>query len=262
MNPFHAKFLQKTERVTNNEEYVDKIGTQNVLFVGGCRSFVFNMMFEELTKHVPQFESFGYGALAVHIPINVQKFTGPTEKMKQAFENADYIVCEQVRTYSYLNTSPKCEESIFKSFNIKDSCKILQIPNSEIVYFYNDILNHYAYSQQEINGLTDEKSVENIVTIKNHNLKRLVDHCIKYEFPLLAEFIQQNIHKVRLFNVINHPNNCVMAKQFEEMIGKLFGYQLDDCMLNVLSSIRVFDDDKGTQMVEMDYQTGFDRNVV
>ena len=40
-----------------------------------------------------------------------------TDNLKYVVENADYIVCEQIRNYSFLNSSTKCEQNIFNNFN-------------------------------------------------------------------------------------------------------------------------------------------------
>ena len=81
--------------------------------------------------------------------------------LKYVVENADYIVCEQIRNYSFLNSSTKCEQNIFNNFNIKSNCKILQIPNLDLRYYRNDLI----YENKE-----DINNIEIVRAIKKENL--------------------------------------------------------------------------------------------
>ena len=73
--------------------------------------------------------------------------------MIDVIENADIIVCEQIRNYNILNTSKNCHQNIFNNFNIKKNCKIIQIPNLEFRYFYNDI------KPREISEISEIKQI-------------------------------------------------------------------------------------------------------
>jgi hypothetical protein len=243
----YIKEFQKYDGLINDDIYHKKIGAQNILFIGGCRCIVYSILFEEICKNVPYFirGQFGFATVAVHIInlLNRQK----TNNLKYIIENADYIVCEQTRKYSFLNSSTNCEQNIFNNFKIKDNCKILQIPNLELKYYSND-LNY--------------KNKEDINNIKQENLKKFIEHCKKYEFNNLCTYIENNINNERLFSTSNHPCNNLLLELFKELIQKIFGQQLEESVLNILRNVRIFDDDVNrTNINEIDYQTGLSRNI-
>ena len=116
MNNYLDKF-QKIEKLVHDDIYHYKIGASNILFIGGCRCFVYSILFSELCNYIPYFihAQFGFGVIAVHI-IDLLK-REKTNSIKFIVENADYIVCEQIRNYKFLNTSIECEENIFNSLS-------------------------------------------------------------------------------------------------------------------------------------------------
>jgi hypothetical protein len=245
--------FQKYEKLVKDDIYHEKIGASNILFIGGCRCFIYSILFLETCKYVPYFihAQFGSGVIAVHI-IDLLK-RQKTNNIKYVIENADYIVCEQIRNYSFLNSSEKCEQNIFNNFKIKDNCKIIQIPNLELRYYKN----HLIYNNPD-----DCINIDIISRLKDKNLKDFVDHCKKYEFYKLAEYIEKNINEKRLFSTHNHPNNILLLELFKELIEKLFGQQLKEPILNILKQVKIFDND-GTacKIEEIDYQLGLSRNI-
>jgi Ni,Fe-hydrogenase I large subunit len=94
---------------------------------------VYSIFFEELCKHTPYLKNvqYGIGAIAVHIlhVYNLHK----TPNLTSVIENADIIVCEQIRHYDMLNTT-ECEQNMFNNFNIKPTCKVISVPNLECQY--------------------------------------------------------------------------------------------------------------------------------
>lgn len=197
--------------LTKNDIYVIKNGHSNVLFLGGCRTFVYIMFFEEICKHMPYFihAQFGIQTIAVHI-IDLLK-RGKTNNMKNAIENADIIICEQSRNYNILNTSKKCVENIFNNFNIKSNCKIVQVPNLE--YF---------------------KNTENVIDID-----RLTTHCKKYGFNNVSNMIINNPIE-KLFVTSNHPKNVLLLEAFKELFYICFDQKIPFNILVKLSIIEVF----------------------
>ena len=85
--------FQKYNNLVSDDIYYSKIGASNILFIGGCRSFVYAIFFEELCKYVPYFKhaQFGFAAIGVHI-IDIYK-RSKTNNLTYVIENADYIVC-------------------------------------------------------------------------------------------------------------------------------------------------------------------------
>jgi hypothetical protein len=244
----------KTVIINKGDIYKKKIGASNILFIGGCRSFAYSILFEEICRYVPYFihAQFGFGAIAVHI-IDLLK-REKTDNLKCVIEGADYIVCEQIRNYSFLNSSEKCEHNIFNSFKIKDNCKIIQIPNLELRYYSKDL----NYNNQD-----DFKNIEIVNSIKQTNLKKIIEHCETYDFYNLAEYIKKNINEIRLFSTFNHPYNCLILELFKELIEKLFEQKLKEPILNILKQVRIFDDDgNGTKIEEIDYQLGLSREII
>ena len=197
--------------LTKDDIYVIKKGHSNVLFLGGCRTFVYIMFFEELCKHMSYFihAQFGIQTIAVHI-IDLLKRT-KTDNMRNVIENADIIVCEQMRNYNGLNTSKKCVENIFNNFNIKSNCKIIQVPNLE--YF---------------------KNAGNVIDID-----RLTTHCKKYGFNYVSNMIINNPIE-KLFVTCNHPKNILLLEAFKEICNICFDQKIPLNILANLSIIEVF----------------------
>ena len=250
----YIKEFQKCEKLVKDDIYHKKIGAQNILFLGGCRSFVYSILFQEICKYIPYFihGQFGYSTIGVHI-INLEH-RDKTNNLKYVIENADYIVCEQIRNYSFLNSSNKCEQNIFNSFNIKPNCKILQIPNLELRYYSNDLI---------YDNNSDINNIDIVTKLKQENLNKFIEHCKKYDFNKLSDYIEKNINNQRLFNTFNHPNNNLILELFKEFIEKMFGQQLEENQLNILKNIRIFDNDSnGTKIIDIDYETGLLKNII
>ena len=246
--------FQKYDKLVHDNIYHSKIGASNILFIGACRSYVYAIFFEEICKYLPYFQNaqFGFSVIGVHI-IDLLK-RSKTNNLKYIIENADYIVCEQIRNYGFLNTSKNCEQNIFNNFDIKEHCKIIQIPNLEFRYYSNDLIYDNSHN---------EDIIESVITIKQQNLKKFLEHCRKYEFYKLSEYIEQNINKERFFNTFNHPNNCLILELYNELIEKLFEQKLKEPMLNILKKIKIFDNDvNGTKITEIDYHLGISRSIV
>ena len=250
----YNNIFQKYNNLVNDDIYHSKVGASNILFIGGCRSFVYAIFFEELCKYVPYFKhaQFGFAAIAVHIMDIHKRYK--TNNLTYVIENADYIVCEQIRNYNILNTSKNCEQNIFNNFNIKKNCKIIQIPNLDFRYYNNELIYD---SSDNINN------IHIVNTIKQQNLKHFLEHCNKYEFYKLSKYIKENINCKRLFNTFNHPNNCLILELFNELIEILFQQKISDNLITIFKQITIFDNDpNNTKITEIDYQLGLLRNIV
>ena len=177
-----------------------------------------------------------------------------TNNLTYVIENADYIVCEQIRNYNILNTSKNCHQNIFNNFNIKKNCKIIQIPNLDFRYYSNELIYD---NSDNINNI----HIVNI--IKQQNLKNFLEHCNKYQFYKLSKYIKENINSERLFNTFNHPNNCLILELFNELIEILFQQKISDNLKLILKKITIFDNDpNNTKITEIDFQLGLSRTIV
>jgi hypothetical protein len=237
------------DNLVKTDIYLYKKGHTNILFIGGCRSFCYQIYFEELCKNQEWFlnAQFGTSVIGVHI-IDLCK-RNKTENMAYVIENADIIICEQVRNYNILNTSKKCDDNIFKNFNIKENCKIINIPNLELRYYKNDIsFNH----------------IDEIAILKKQNLTNFINSCKKYNFKELADYVSININKRRLFIQHNHPSNCLILEFFKELIKIVFQQNIQDNVLNILNDIKIFDTDyiNRTIIDNYDYICGLEDNIV
>jgi hypothetical protein len=238
---YNAQFV-KYDQLVHNDIYCSKIGASNILFMGGCRSYIYAIFFEELCKRVPWFQhaQHGFGAVGVHIMELVKRTKNKTPNLIRAIENADYIVCEQSRNYNILNSSPNCDQNIFNNFKIKDTCKIIQIPNLELKYYVTEL------------NVSNE-NFERIKEIKRDNLNRFINHLNKYNFNKLATYVENNINVKRLFVTYNHPCNHLLLELFKELIEKLFNKELSVDVICALEHVQIFDND-GTKckIVRMD----------
>ena len=206
MNRFSERF-QYLERLSNTNTYTINKGNLNSVFLGVCRSIYLCICFDELCKHLSYFQraQFGLSTIAVYQMGTEMK----NQNIINTVENADIIVCEQLRSYKELNTSVKCQQNIFNSFNIKQNCKIIQIPNLE---YYEE----------------------------KYDLTILVNQCKKYNFNKVAEYIYNNIENKKLFVTYNHPSNSLMLEFFKELCEICFNQQLPKEIIHELNKILIF----------------------
>jgi len=250
---YSKKFIYFNELV-QNDVYIYKKGAANILFIGGCRSYAYAIYFEEICKYVPWFKhaQFGISAIGVHI-IDLLK-RQKTKNIINVIENADIIICEQIRNYNFLNTSNKCEQNIFNNFNIKPQCVVVQVPNLEFRYYYKEL---------EFENLDDANDNNKVKLIKEINLNKFIENCRKYNFEQFGEYILKNINNKRLFVSFNHPCNETILEAVKLIVKNGFNQELLQPILNILQSIRIFDDDKtsNTCITSQDYELGLNRNV-
>lgn len=212
-------YVQKFSALdTNNQNdiYVIKPGATNVLFIGGCRSMVYSIFFEELCKHNSYLKNAQYGIAVIGVHVlqvcNIKK----TKRLTHVIENADIIVCEQIRNYDMLNTSNKCEQNLFNNFSVKPNCQIINVPNLECDY--------------------------NTVSSKMQNISRLVNHCKKYNFEKLANYINANSNNMHLLLIhYNHPSNVLFCQLMKELIETNFEVIIDYQLMSVMQRIKIFD---------------------
>ena len=240
--------------LVKDDVYIYKKGAANVLFLGGCRSYAYAIYFEEICKYIPWFKhaQFGISVIAVHI-IDLLK-RQKTQNLINVIENADIIVCEQIRHYSFLNTHKKCEQNIFNNFNIKPHCVVVQVPNLEFSYYYNELTFENA----------DDKNDDNKVKLlKEKNLNKFVECCREYNFAQFGEYILNNINNRRLFVSSNHPCNHTILEAVKLIIKNGFNQELLPPILRILQQIRIFDGDLNTKSIitSKDYELGLTRSV-
>jgi hypothetical protein len=242
-------------QLVENDLYIYKKGATNVLFIGGCRSYAYAIYFEKICNYVPWFKNaqFGISVIAVHV-IDLLK-RQKTQNMINVIQNADIILCEQIRNYSFLNTSKKCDQNIFNNFNIKPECVVIQVPNLELRYYYNELIFENA----------DDKNDDNKVKLlKEKNLNKFVECCKEYNFAQFGEYILNNINNIRLFVSCNHPCNDTILEAVKVIIKNGFNQELLPPILKILHHIRIFDDDFNTRSIicSKDYELGINRSVV
>lgn len=248
---FVEKF-NKYNSLVQDDIYHSKIGASNILFIGGCRSYVYAIFFEEICKYVPYFKhaQFGFATIGVHIIDLLRR--QKTQNLCYVFENADFIVCEQIRNYSFLNTSKNCEQNIYNNFKIKDTCKIIQIPNLEFRYLYNDIKQ----------GNNNDDNIDEMKKIRETNFNNMIKYCKKYNFNNLASFISAKINDERLFITVNHPCNNIILELIKELCNNLFDQKLLQPIINILKTIQIFEDDNNKTIIDkIDYEMGINNFV-
>jgi hypothetical protein len=210
--------FNKLSDLVDKDIYVNKTRAQNILFLGGCRSYVYSIFFEEICNYNLYLKNAQFGTSVIGVHTIAFNKTEKTQNIKSTIENADIIVCEQIRNYNFLNTSKNCDQNIFNNFSLKENCKIVNVPNLECNYYH----------------INDEVT-------KLGNLKNLTDHCKKYNFEKLSNFILDNINKTQLFVTFNHPSNVLFCEFIKELMENHFNLKLQSPMLNILSNIKIFD---------------------
>lgn len=206
--------MMEYDTLVKKDIYIKKNGCANVLFIGGCRSFAYALIFEEYCKHDSWFSNaqFGISAIGVHIIDFLKR--NKTSSMIDVFKNADFIICEQMRKYSFLNTSTSCELNIFNSFELKPTCKIIQVPNLELHIDNNEI-------------------------ITKQNVEYFINHCNKYSFLNVSEYVTKNINN-DLFKTYNHPTTELMIEVFRRIIELGFNRTIEPTVLFHLKKITIF----------------------
>ena len=191
----HLERFYRIENLSKNDTYIITRGRSNILFLGSCRTIVLAMFFEEICKSVPFFKNaqFGIQTMATYCVNSKIK----TNNMNNTIENADIIVCEQLRNQNILNTHTKCEDNIYNNFNLKPNCRIIQIPN----------LHYYLDTQNRI------------------DIKRLTDHCTKYGFISVSNTVA-NVPIKKLFATPRHPTNILILELLLEMCITHFNQRL------------------------------------
>ena len=245
-------YLQKMtyyNDLTTNDTYIHKTGAQNILFIGGCRSFVYAIYLEEICKISQYFKNaqFGFAAIGVHV-INLLKRT-KTINMTNVIENADIIICEQIRKYNILNTSENCEQNVFNNFKIKPTCKIIKIPNLEFRYYKNDLVLH-------------NDNIDEIKIAKEESLNKFIVFLKKYGFNNFSKYILNNINSRRLFITLNHPSSYTILEFICELCENVWQQKLSSNTISILNKIQIFDQDFNnmTKISIEDYKLGLDSN--
>jgi len=190
------------DNLVKEDIYIKKIGAINILFIGGCRSFAYAIYFEDLCEYNPWYTNAQYGISAIGVHLISYLKRNITKNMTTVIENADIIVCEQIRNYSFLNTSTSCETNLFNSFNLKKNCKIINLPNLEI----------------------------------KSNLLSLSEYCKIYSFNKLSNYIKEIPN---LFITYNHPSNNLLVEFMKEFFELYFQKISDTDILN-LSKTKIF----------------------
>lgn len=199
------------ETLSKTDTYIITHGHSNILFLGSCRTIVLAMFFEEICKSVRFFKNAQFGISTISTYLIDTKIK--TDNMKNVIENADIIVCEQLRKQNILNTHTKCEDNIYNNFNIKPNCRIIQIPN----------LHYYMVDTQNIIDIT-----------------RLTNHCTKYGFIHVSNMIT-NFPIDQLFATYNHPKNILMIELLVEMCKIHFNQRLPIHLLIELNKCKTIE---------------------
>ena len=186
------------DKLVKNDIYIKKTGDTNILFIGGCRSFAYAIYFEDVCKYNSWFKNAQYGisAIGVHI-IDLLKIN-KTKNMIDVIENADIIVCEQIRNYSFLNTSKNCEINLFNSFNLKKNCKIINLPNLEIKSNLLSLSEYCkVYSFNKVSNYIKEMSESDLFVTYNHPCGNLLVEFMKEFFELY--FQKTDVQLIKIF---------------------------------------------------------------
>lgn len=244
----YIKHFDDIDKLVHNDTYIINNGTTNIVFIGGCRTYALSIYLKECFDLIPYFRHAQYGiaVIGVHI-IDLHK-RNKTTNMINVIQNADIIICEHIKHYSFLNTLSLCEKNIYNNFNIKSNCKVILIPNLELKFYINEL----SCNIQDKNE---------IISHKNENLKKFLLNLKNCNADELCDFIENNIYKIRLFCTFNHPTFILLIYTCKFIFKKTFNYVLPDDILNKLNKIKIFDNNNNTQLVELDYELGIDRCV-
>lgn len=244
----YLNIFQNIDKQNHDDNYIMNNGASNILFIGGCRCYVLSIYFKKICEIIPWFAHAQYGisVIGVHI-VDLYK-RDKTSNLTNTIENADIIMCECIKHYSFLNTINTCEQNIYNNFNLKKGCKIIMIPNLELRYYVNDILKN---------------TEEDFIIEQNKNLTKILDNCKKLNCIELSDYIEENIKKIRLFATHNHPTYYLFNILFKEMINNTFNYVLEDNIIEQLKEIKIFEiDANSTKIIELDYKLGLDRSII
>lgn len=251
-------YIDKFNNIQNlnqNDIYKINNGYLNVCFITSCRGISLSIFLEKLCQEISYLKNWQIGISVIVTYIVQQKFSRPTQNMALAIQNADILICECIKNYTYINTLRQCEQNIFNNFNIKPLAKIIMIPNLSIVYYINDIKVLY---KDIFNNLKDS----DIIELKKKNLDNLIYWCKYYDFNIVANYIETSINTKRLFHTHNHPKTELLIILFKELCEKAFNFHVaDNNNLELVKILDFYDNDK-TLLTDLDYKLGLNVDVI
>lgn len=252
LNEYYLKKFRELEEICNKEIYTVNDGHAKVVFVGSCRALILSLMFEELFNRIPFFVNaqMGVSVAVCYISILNSSITKPpSQKLRSTFENADIIICESLKHQQYLNTVQGCENSIYKEFNLKKECKIVTLPNLNLVFSTEEI---YDYKN---------KTNDEILNIKRENVDELVKYCYNCSFNELGDYIKNNILSERLFCTWCHPMPILFSLIVKQLTKNIFNLDISNDIFEKLNKINVPKQLGWHKFSEQDYILGLSRNV-
>lgn len=238
------------EKVVADQIYTLSKKCVNVVFLGSCRMIVLYMYLKRVIEAYDYLKhaQFGFSLITVYHPIlNRSIESPPTDQLKDVFKTADLIICETIKHSKYLNTDQSTDENIYTAFQLKDSCKIVQLPNIHVNMFMDTLSKSYP-----------TKTTDELVEIRTQNINELIGYIRKYNYNHTADFIESNIYKQRLFATCAHPMPSIFQVLTKELVKQLWNIDVDD---KYISDINISQFIGKEDYIETDYQTGIERTA-
>jgi hypothetical protein len=203
------KLLTDVEYVNSKSKtfmvYDNKID-KNLLFMGSCRTVQLAFYFNNL--NIPHLKRNIYILYVPHWSTDELRESLPRDVILKILDKTDIIICESIERFGILNTYEHLEQNFFKHFDVKNKL-IFHIPNIELRMFHYEITRVFKRPIHEVAGYFHKS--------KEHILNKLK----VFGYEKVAEFIERNITKIKLFSTFNHPTRVVMLLLFKYLALKM-----------------------------------------
>jgi hypothetical protein len=189
---------------------------KNILILGSCRltqlCFYFNNL--NLNRNI-------YFIYIVHVVLKHGNSIPDSlkENLRNIMKNTDIIVCETIKNHGEWNTSLKSDITFFKTLDIETTTKIYRIPNLELRMYHYELINTFKIPEEEVFSYFENSK------------KHLFEHLNETGYSEVAEFINKNIKKYKLFYTYNHPSSILSLCLFNYLCLKM-GISIDIPFLN------------------------------
>lgn len=203
------KVLSDVEHVNSKSKtfmLYDNKTDKNLLFIGSCRTVQLAFYFNNL--NIPHLKRNIYILYVPHWSTEELRESLPRDVILKILDKTDIIICESIERFGILNTYEHLEQNFFKHFDVKNKL-IFHIPNIELRMFHYEITRVFKIPIHEVGGYFHKS--------KEHILNKLK----VFGYEKVAEFIERNIIKIKLFSTFNHPTRVVMLLLFKYLALKM-----------------------------------------
>lgn len=201
-------------------------GSETILIIGSCRSVPYMNYLNDWNKNVNRFTicfidpyNWNYDLNDNRISLEDKINSLEThEGLLNLFKNIKYFIHEHYANFGMFNVDKNSPKNIFQfgmnpEFNISipafNDCFIL---TNDIVSF-DTAIRKKAIADYNVIGRLSKETLADIEFVRNNNLQKFYNNCLKTDFPEFADIFEHNYKIKRYFWNSNH-----VAKSFTKIL--------------------------------------------